>query len=340
MRSSIALTQLLLKGTLANMASEAIVDLIKVPTEAGTHFPGQSKAPDAVIEAAWLRQKLQDIGFDTRVHEPLRTSAAAIRAATWHPAPKVNGVRNESDALQVMQTVRRYLVLGGDGLQDTFPVFIGGDCSITPAILAGLWQCYPEHTQVGLLYIDGDVDLTLPSQTSVEGSSGILDSMTLTHLTGRVGGLDSMRGFTRPNGKPLIDPDNIVLFGFDPLQSSSEAWTYLLEHQFKAYSRPTVQKGSVQCMKAALGWLRQRVDVILVHFDLDVVDSGEIPLANYPHYAGLTADQAFAALEEALECEQVRGLIVTEINPSNDPDGQMVERVVDAIVRGMSRRLQ
>ena len=147
-----------------------------------------------------------------------------------------------------------------------------------------------------------------------------------------------MREFARPNGKPLIDPDNIVLFGFDPLQPSSEAWTYLLEHQFKAYSRPTVQKDSV--LKAALEWLRQRVDVILVHFDIDVVDSGEFPLANYPHYAGLTADQALAALEEALGCEQVRGLIVTEINPNNDPDGRMVERVVDAIVRGISRRLQ
>ena len=322
------------------MAKEAIVHLIEVPTEAGTYFPGQSKAPDAVIEAVGLRRKLRDIGFEICVHEPLSTSAAAIRAATWHPAPKVNGVRNESDAVEVMQTIRKDLLTRGDDLQHTFPVFIGGDCSITPAVVAGLWPCDPENTKVGLLYIDGDVDLTLPSQTSVEGSSGILDSMTLTHLTGRQGVLESMREFARPTGKPLIDPDNIVMFGFDPLQLSPEHWIYLLEHQFKAYSRPTVQKDPVQCMKAALEWLRQRVDVVIVHFDIDVVDSGEFPLANYPHYAGLTAEQAFAALEEALGCEQVRGLIVTEINPNNDPDGQMVERVVDAIVRGMSRRLQ
>ena len=147
-----------------------------------------------------------------------------------------------------------------------------------------------------------------------------------------------MKAFSRPDGSPLITPNNIVLFGFDPLQPAVEHWVYLLEKGFKAFTRPTVRTDPVGCAKKALAWLREMVDVVYVHFDVDVIDSGEFPLANYPHYAGLAVTETMNVLHEVLASDIVRGLTLTEINPNNDPDGRMVRTIVDGVVEGMKRR--
>ena len=149
-----------------------------------------------------------------------------------------------------------------------------------------------------------------------------------------------MKRFARVDGSPLITASNIVLFGFDPLQPATEHWVYLLENGFKAFTRPTVRQSPVRCAKEALKWLKERVDVIYVHFDVDVIDSGLYPLANYPHYAGLDFEEAMTVLHEALKCDIVHGLTLTEVNPNNDPDGTMVQRLVDGVVKGMAQRRQ
>lgn len=78
--------------------------------------------------------------------------------------------------------------------------------------------------------------------------------------------------------------------------------------------------------------------MVYVHFDCDVIDSGEFPLANYPHYAGLTFETAMDALGVFLADTCVRGLTVTEVNPNNDPSGVMVTRLVDGVVKGFKLR--
>lgn len=318
------------------------IDIFKVETEAGTHFPGQSKAPHAIIETACLRTNLEDLGYEVHVLDALGEEAAIKSSAKWQPAPKINGVRNEENAVKVMHQVCGQIINQPE-IARSFSIVVGGDCSITPAVLSGFWHGHGADKKVGLLYIDGDVDLTLPSQMNADGSTAILDAMamTRTHLTRREGGLESMRAFGRPDGDaPLIDHENVVFFGFDPLQPGTEHWVYLLEEGFKAFTRPKVENNAVDCMQQALRWLSERVDVIYVHFDVDVIDCAEFPLANYPHYSGIDAEKAFAALEEALASEKVHALTVTEVNPNNDPDGVMVGRVVDAVTQGMKRRLE
>lgn len=314
------------------------INILCVPTEAGTHFPGQCNAPEALIRTAGLQSKLESVGYSVFIDDQVLSSDVYAQAARWVPAPKKNGVRNEANTLTVMRAVQQYLRHNKDGLRNSFPIILGGDCSITPAVFSGLCSFHSAETKVGLLYIDGDADLTLPGQTDADGSSAILDSMTISHLTGRRGGLESMQIFAGANGSPLITPDNIVLFGFDPLQPAVEHWVYLLEHGFKAFTRPTVRSNPLHCAKEALAWLQEKVDVIYVHFDVDVIDSGEFPLANYPHYAGLSFTEAMDVLHEVLKNDIVHGLTLTEINPNNDPNGTMVRKVVDGVVEGMARR--
>lgn len=312
------------------------VKIIPVPTEAGTHFAGQSKAPEALVKTGGLVEKLQSAGYNVSSYDRLLSDAQFTAAAPWSPSKKENGVRNETKTIAVLERIKAHLPSALD--EHAFPIVLGGDCSITPAVVSSLASILSPGQKFGLLYIDGDADLTLPAQTEADGSTAIMDSMCITHLTGRPGGLASMRAFARPDGSPLIDPQNIVLFGFDPLQPSAEHWTYLLENGFKAFTQPTVQSDPIGCAKAALAWLSQMVDTIFVHFDVDVIDSGQFPLANYPHYNGLGIDQAMSVLDQVLSAPNVRSLTITEVNPNNDPDGAMVRRVVDGVVHGMTRR--
>jgi len=148
-----------------------------------------------------------------------------------------------------------------------------------------------------------------------------------------------MKAFSLPDGSTLIDPSNIVLFGFQPEELQLEHWTYLLENSFKSYTAPTVSKDSVAKAKEALKWLEEKVDHVMLHFDVDVIDSGVFPLGNYPHYYGLGFEEVMGALEVFVKGEKLVGVCVTEVNPNNDPDGVMVGRLVDGIVKALRGRL-
>ena len=332
--------------------SQHRVDIISVPTEAGTHIPGQCKAPDWIIEQGGLARKLRDnAGCHVAIHGECENGIFGTKiedANSWKPSEKVEGARNLPNTVKVMHWVHDYLRSQND-MGSTFPIILGGDCSITPAIFSAFSHWHP-NKKVGLLYVDGDADLTLPSQTSAEGSSGILDSMVISHLTRREGGLEQMKDFSHPDGSALVNPENVVLFGFDPLQPATEHWVYLLENGFKCFTRPSVQKDPIGCARKALAYLEDRVNIILLHFDVDVIDCGLFPLANYPHYAGLRFKNATGSVGHFLQHEKVQGLVVTEVNPNNDSVAHrnvqkgdervtMVERLVDELVLSFKKRL-
>jgi arginase len=324
------------------MSSRHRIEVIGIPTEAGTHFAGQCKAPEALVSTGKLLTKLATKYEVDHVPNIFESNQELVNASCWAPSPKINGVRNEVNALKVMEHIRNDIIRRSKEHDRTeaIQLFLGGDCSMAPALLCALHHNSPA-SKIGIIYFDGDCDLSLPGDSHDPGRSGILDSMVMSHYTQREGCLESLKkAFAKPDGTPLVDASNIVLFGQDPLQPSVEHWVYLCEHQFKCFFRPTVAANPIATARSALDYLaKQGCDLIFVHFDVDVIDSGEFPLGNYPHYAGLQFEQAAKALEIFLsEAGTLLGLTVTEVNPNNDPCGDMVTRLVDTIVSGLNRR--
>ena len=320
------------------------VSIFCVPTEAGTHNSGQASAPSAIINSGLAQQLSSDLGPDVpiQIHgngpEGIFEGSAAAEHTRWRPSDKIDGVRNLDSTLKVLDHIVNHKPLAS-GLVDTFSIILGGDCSITPAIFSAFARAH-QGKKTGLLYVDGDADLTLPAQTSAEGSSGILDSMVMSHLTHCEGCLEHMKPFcsSSADGSALVTADKVVLFGFDPLQPAPEHWVYLLENGFKCFTRPTVARSPVECASKALEYLNEKVDAVLLHFDVDVIDSGVFPLANYPHYAGLEFEQAIAAIEIFLVHEKVKGVVITEVNPGNDASGEMVRRLVLSLASSIQQR--
>jgi arginase len=322
--------------------------IVEVPTEVGTHWYGQSKAPEALLDAG-LSTKLEDLGYTTNV-----VSAFPDGPQTWQPQSKSNGVRDEEAVIHCLTRLKNTLnkqfasakfeSTGHNGRTNAlpfFPLIIGGPCTIEQAVLSTLITHVPDR-KFGLLMVDSDADLTLPIETSAPGSSAILDSMTMTHLTQREGGLESMKQFAKPDGSPLVTPDNVVLFGLDVLQPKPSHYAYLLDNRFRVFTNHAVAKDANECMKQSLEYLLDTCgcDAVLVHFDVDAVDSGEWPLGNYPSYGGLGFKTVMNAVQIALSNEKVIGLVVTEVNPNNDPTKKMVTELVDGLITGLATRIR
>jgi arginase len=201
------------------------------------------------------------------------------------------------------------------------PLVLGGDCTITLGVLAG-------SGETGLVYFDGDADLDTPERSE----SAVADTMGMMHMLGggspRLAGLGS-RG-------PLLRADQVVLFGFDPAELDTGQWTELVSRHLYAAPAPAVRADPAGQARAARAYLERRTDTYLVHFDVDVLHTGLFPLANFPHFAGLTLTEVSAGLGEFAGSEKFGGLVITEVNPDHDPDGQLIGRLVRVVAEALA----
>ena len=284
------------------------VSVLGVPTSAGSHNPGQEKAP-AAWRAAGLITELRAAGLDVE-------DRGDLPAAPYRPVEPVDGLRDVDRVVEVARRVAdEVAAIRADG---RLPLVLGGDCTITLGALAGFGDG-------GLVYFDGDADLATPERSD----SAVADTMGMTHMLG--GGSPRLAGFGPRS--PLLEPAQVVLFGFDPAELDTAEWTELASRHLYAAPAPAVRADPAGQARQARAYLERRTGAYLVHLDVDVLHTGLFPLANFPHFAGLTLEAARVCLNEFTSGEKFGGLIITEVNPGNDPDGRLIKTLV-AVVAG------
>ena len=287
------------------------VSVLGVPTSAGSHNPGQEKAP-AAWRAAGLIGELQSAGLDVE-------DRGDLEATPYRPVEPDGGLR---DTDRVAEVIRRVAAeVAAIRAAGRLPLVLGGDCTITLGALDGFGGG-------GLVYFDGDADLTTPERSG----SAVADTMGMTHMLG--GG--SPRLARLGSRYPLLRPGQVVLFGFDPAELDTGEWTELVSRHLYAAPAPAVRADPVGEAQRARGYLDRRSVSYLVHFDVDVLHTGLFPLANYPHFAGLTLDEVSACLNEFARGERFGGLVITEVNPDHDPSGQLLRALTARVVRALA----
>ena len=212
--------------------------------------------------------------------------------------------------------------------ENDLPIVLGGDCTITLGVLAGLIRQMPN---LGLMYFDGDLDLNTPDTTV----SGIFDGMVMAHIIGK--GVDAL---ARVGPRyPLMVEENIVLFGYNAEAGWIDAAETQVLAQCQMMTYPVAQiRGTVkESAKEALTQLESKADSILIHFDVDVIDFDDFPAADLPHYQGLSFDEAMAALGVFIASRKLAGLVITEFNADRDADGTLARRFVDAVAKALGR---
>lgn len=224
-------------------------------------------------------------------------------------------------AAEVRDAVAQALVDGD------VPVVIGGDCTITLGVVAGITAIVPDAT---LAYFDGDVDMSTPETTR----SGILDAMGVAHLL-NVPGADARLADLGPR-IPMIDGERLALIGFEAEDVTPED-AELLE-------QCGVGRFPASDLRADLANTLIRIEEFLgdspriVHFDVDAVDSTEMPLAEYPHFnSGVGVEAAQRILGHLCATPRLAGLVVTEANPRRDPDQIYVPLLARMVAGALNR---
>ncbi len=290
--------------------------VIGVPSSAGAHHAGQERAP-AALRQAGLAERLRAAGLSVDDAGDLPETPFSLDRD--HPQQ-----RNLPAVIRVAREVSEAVAgVAGSG---RLPLVVGGDCTITLGAVAGLRRA---HADAGLVYVDGDADLSTPQA----GGSGIFDSMGVAHLLG--GGAADLAGFAGP--PPLIDAGRLALVGCDPREIDDDGRRFLAARGVSFQEGPTLAADPAGAAGAALAAIADAAGPVLVHFDVDTVDSGDLPLGNFPHYgSGVTFEHAVGCLRVLCRHHALAGLVLTEVNPTHDADGALLDRYIGGIVDALA----
>jgi arginase len=312
-----------MRGTGAGFAGP--IGLLGVPSSVAAHWPGQEKAPQA-LRSAGLVELLGEAGHDV-------VDYGDRPVARWRAHPQQRRPHDLSRILEVLRDAREHV--GAILAANRTPLVIGGECSVSIAVIAAALD---SGLDPALLYFDGGPDLRTPA----DNPTGIVDSMTVAHLLDLPGTAVELAGIG-PR-RPLLTPDRVGFFGVTSLPPGDPAATG--EDQALA-GLPSltvrvaeVAADPVAAAQKAAAALTTTADRFLLHFDVDVIDFYDLPVANWPEYnKGLTLAHAMAALAVLVAHPGFAGLTITEFNPDHgEQDGSTARTLATAIATALSGR--
>jgi arginase len=296
------------------------IEVVGVPTSAGAHHAGQDLAPAALREHGLL-ERLRAGGMTVHdagdvAGEPFRRDPARTSARNLDAVVRV--------ASLVADEVERVLAAG------RFALVLGGDCTIELGVVAGTQRALGD---VRLAYLDGDADLASPDHPG----SGILDATGIAHLLGIA---DDALARLGPRF-PMLDDRHLAMIGYDPGDVDSVDAPALLERpgllRIDHRSLAAHPYGAVLRVGEALAGDGA---ALVVHFDVDTIDSADLPLADFPHYgAGVPLATAMEVLEGLVAMPGVRAVTLTEVNPTHDASGAELDRFVHAVADALLEAL-
>lgn len=282
------------------------IHLLGVPSSAGAHWPGQEKAPSA-LRTAGLPELIEASGRSLVDRGNLPVNRWQVRR-TAHDGFMVNNLdATVAVAERVADEVRAMLDEGG------FPVVIGGDCTITVGAFAGTLAAGHDPA---LVYVDGGWDLSTPAIYP----KGILDSMGAAHLMGN-------EGTTRLRDigprTPMLEPERYIQLGYEEEDPPGREWEVVEAMNLTGISASEVRGRGREAAPTALASFLDADQPFWLHFDVDVIDFFDLPVADVPVYDGVPFDDAIAAVTVFASDPRCLGMTVTEFNPDHGhPDGR------------------
>jgi arginase len=292
------------------------IRVISAPSSAGARQTGQERAPWA-FRRAGLVERLRSVGASVM-------DEGDVPEVSFQPDDQRPRAQNIEPVLQVARELAdRVDAAVRDG---AVPMVLGGDCTITIGVLAGMVRHTPN---LGLLYFDGDLDLNTPDTTV----SGILDGMVMAHILG-----EGIEALARVGPRfPLMDPEDVVMFGYNPESPWIDAAETLALEKRRMLNYPLarISGNAGVAARQALAQLGDRTDSVLVHFDVDVIDFDDFPAGDVPHHQGLAFDEAMTALRVFLASPKFAGLVITEFNANRDPEGILARRLVEGVAEAL-----
>ena len=299
--------------------AEVLVDVIKNPYGGARNVPELSTNPD-YIHAAGLERLIGEWGGELiRPVQDIRLNAEQERQyGEWNRMALANA--NFADAVRE------------GSRDDLITIGLEANCNNLLGMLAGLkYDSDGSARRVGLIFIDAHGDFNVPETTL----SGMLGGMPVAIAAGHA--LHNIRK-TTGLAEPL--PMSHIVWGgvrdLDPLEADRFA-----EYEVRQFSVQDIRELSAN-LKKQMRDLSDRVDVIYVHIDMDVLDPAEVPGHNLTVDDGPSSEDLAAALTLMFENPKATALGIASTPSFNlDPDGvsrQAALNLIEGAIRGAQAR--
>ena len=296
------------------------VGVVKNPYHGGRNVPELDLSPD-YVQAGGLARLLEEWGA---LHDqPVPTVRLTPEQAEEYGERNRLGMANG----HLADRVAEYYA------DDRLSVVLGANCNSILGVLGGLQQATDgSRRRVGLFFIDAHGDFNTP-ETSL---SGMLGGMPVAVSAGHA--LHRLRlqsGLEEP-----LPIDQIVWGGvrdLDPLE----------EERFEEYG---VHQVSVDDMRNVSPHFREqmrrladRVDVIYVHVDMDVLDPAEVPGHDLNVPGGPTSEELGEAIRAVFRDVEKAAAIGVVSTPAGSLDPRGVSRraaltLIEGAVKGVGER--
>ena len=207
-----------------------------------------------------------------------------------------------------------------------FPIFLGGDHSVSIGTISGVAA---SSGRTGVIWLDAHADFNTPETSP----SGNVHGMPLAALTGR--GHPDLVGIGGPEAS--VRTEDVVLIGLRSVDREEQR--LLVEAGVRAYTMKEIDAfGAAKVVRRALKDL-SHLDRVHLSFDLDVVDPGIAPGVGTPVRGGLTYREAHLVMELVNEAGIITSLDVVEVNPILDERNGTAELAVELVASLMGRQI-
>lgn len=293
------------------------VGIFGVPLDLGQDRRGVDMGPSA-IRYARLQDTLEDLGCAV---EDLGNADAPIPEMT-DTGTEVRHLGAVRDVCSVVASRARRMASEG-----VFPIFLGGDHSISIGTVSGVAGASPGNT--GVIWLDAHADFNTP-ETSPTGN---IHGMPLATLAGQ--GHPDLVSIGGEGAS--IPAENIVLIGLRSVDPQEQL--LLKDSGAHAFTMKDIDsQGVASVVREAMKRLA-RLDHVHLSFDLDVVDPDMAPGVGTPVRGGLTYREAHLVMELINEAGLVTSLDVVEVNPILDSKNGTAQLAVELVASLMGRRI-
>lgn len=294
--------------------------IVGIPLEEGTDRIGCALGPRA-LRAAGLATALRDLGH------------AVADMGDIAPAPLV-ACRHPNPAIRHLPIVRAWLEAIADAAYRIagtgFPIFLGGDHTISAGTVAGLSRRAAERRRpLFVLWLDAHTDFHTLDSTQ----SGNLHGVPLAYLAGQPG----FEGYFPPLAAPIA-ADRICTLGIRSVDAAEQDG--LVRAGVGTCDMSAIDRhGLATLLERFLDRVRREDGLLHVSLDVDFLDPSAAPAVGTPVPGGATLREAHLAMEMLHESGLVTSLDVVELNPMLDVEARTASLMVDLVASLMGRRI-
>ena len=293
------------------------IDLHGLATDAGAAARGSSMGPEA-LRIAGLTEALEALGHKVADKGDFRPDESG---------PKPERRRAEILAVAAEASRRGYDTLSSGG----FPLFLGGDHSISMGSVSGVAKWCAEHdTPLFVLWFDAHGDFNTPAISP----SGNLHGMALALLCGEDEFDDAFGGSWRGE----VDPANVTLFGTRSIDPGERG---LLEERGVEVidMRMIDEQGATVPMRRLIERVHDAGGHLHLSLDIDAMDPSLGPGVGTTVAGGLTYREAHLVMEMLHDAGIVGSLDIVELNPFLDHAGRSAYLLVDLAASLFGRKI-